>query len=492
MDTFLQPGKTLAQRAARGVVWMSGLRLVEGGLRLVRLSSLARLLGPQDFGLMGMALLVLAILETFTMTGFDAALIQKRHYDNDYLDTGWTVQVLRGIGLCVLLIATAPHMAQFFGEPDAAHLIRGLALGVLFKGFRNIGVVSLQKELDFPKQVIYHLVVTVADLLATVGAALILRNAWALVLGWVSAGLVGLVVSFLLHPYRPRIRIAPAQARELFGFGRWMLAGNVLFFLIMQGDDFFVGRFLGASALGFYQMAYVVSNLPATEITGIINQVTFPAFSKLQDDLGRLRDAYLQALQITAFVSMPLAGGIFVFAADITELFLGAKWMPMVPAMQVLAVWGFIRSIGATSSPPFLALGRPDLSTKVMFGKFILLALMIWPLTARLGILGTALAVVLNAVVINPIAEYTLVKVIGLDISELAKAIGLPILNTALAAIALGVARAHLLWSRGLIRFLTLAGLGAVLYLAATCLCQLVFKYGALRTIYTRLQDLSG
>jgi O-antigen/teichoic acid export membrane protein len=238
-------------------------------------------------------------------------------------------------------------------------------------------------------------------------------------------------MSYILHSYRPRIRLDKGEFKELFGFGRWVLGSSILIFLLSQGDDIFVGKMLGVTALGFYQMAYLISNLPATEITHVISQVTFPAYSKLQDDLPKLRDAYLKVLQLTAFLSFPIAGLIFVLAPDFTRIFLGEKWMPMVLAMQVLCVLGALRSIGAASGPIFLALGRPDIEAKLPAAQLALLAILIYPLTEKWGITGTAAAISIvscSFIFIILSIVIRLVKMGKSEILKLVKCISFPLL----------------------------------------------------------------
>jgi len=217
---------------------------------------------------------------------------------------------------------------------------------------------------------------------------------------------------------------------ELFGFGKWILGSSILVFIVNQGDDIFVGKMLGAAALGFYQMAYLISNLPATEITNVISQITFPTYSKIQDDLERLKKAYLEIFKTTMLISFPIAGGIIVFGSDFTVLFLGDKWMPMVTAMQVLALWGLIRSSGGLVAPLFRAINRPEIPTKILTLKLILLAILIYPLTIKWGILGTAWAVLINALFINPIAHYISIRMVGGKIIDILKVISGPAIGT--------------------------------------------------------------
>jgi O-antigen/teichoic acid export membrane protein len=289
---LLEPGLSLSQRAVRGGIWVFSLRIVQLLFNLGRLIILARILAPHDFGLMGIALLTMATLETFSQTGFQAALIQKKEDIRSHLDAAWTVLILRGFILFTILYLVAPYAAVFFNAPEAKPIIQVIAFSILLQAFTNIGVIYFQKELEFNKEFKYQFAGTLTDFIVAVSAVLILRNVWALVFGLLAGNAARCFVSYLIHPYRPHLSFDLGKAKELFGFGKWILGSSILFFLIMQGDDIFVGKFLGATMLGFYQLAYRISNMPATEITHVISQVTFPAYSKLQDNIPKLREAY--------------------------------------------------------------------------------------------------------------------------------------------------------------------------------------------------------
>ena len=138
----------LLDRAVRGGLWVFSLRITQQALIVLRLVILARLLSPNDFGLMGIALLTMAVIESLSQTGFDVALIQRKERIEDYLDTAWTVEILRGLTLFGILQVLASPAAKFFGSPDAEMLIRVVGLSLVFKGFLNIGTVFFRKELD--------------------------------------------------------------------------------------------------------------------------------------------------------------------------------------------------------------------------------------------------------------------------------------------------------------------------------------------------------
>ncbi len=488
---FLSPGETLSQQVVRGGFWVFAIRIVSRLFSLARTIVLARLLAPKDFGLFGIALLAMSALETFSQTGFQQALVQKKRAIRPYLDTAWTVQAIRGAALAFILFGIAPYVAVFFGERTAAALLRVLGLSMLFQGFANIGVVYFQKELEFHKQFVYQLSGTLVDLVVAITAALLLRNAWALVFGLLAGNLVRTVASYLIHPYRPRLRLEGARAKELYDFGRWILGSSVLVFLTTQGDDIFVGKLLGVTALGFYQLAYRISNMPATEITHVISQVTFPTYSKLQDDLSKLREGYLKVLQVTVFISAPLAGMIFVLSREFTHLFLGEKWMPMVPAVQALVLAGLVRSVVATTGPVFQGVGKPQIETKGHILRLSVLAISIYPLTVRWGIVGASVSVFLSILVSAIGFSYMTVRITKCGIREFSKAVVPPLIN-ALIMIWLIYLLKIKVGAVGILGFTLLAAIGGVSYLAVASLLDRFSNYRMHSLIRESLSALRG
>ncbi len=475
---LITPGESLSQRVVQAGFWAFALRIVDRLFSLTRTIVLARVLSPDDFGLFGIALLALSALETFTQTGFQSALIQRKEDVRPYLDTAWTVQAIRGVALAIILFGIAPYVAIFFGEPNAAPLLRVLGLSMVFQGLTNIGVVFFQKELEFHKQFIYMFSGTLADFGVAIPAALILHNAWALIFGLLAGNLVRMIASYFVHPYRPRFRLERAKARELYTFGKWILGSSILVFLVTQGDDILVGKLLGATMLGFYQMAYRISNIPATEITHVISQVTFPAYSKLHDNISKLREAYLKTLQLTAFLSFPIAGLIFILAPDFTKIFLGEQWMPMVPAMQVLALEGLLRSIAATTGPVFQATGKPRIDTRWQLVRLAVLTASIYPLTIRWGILGTSIAVFLSILVSTVGFGFIVVKITGCGIKNFGKMVSFPLVSGIVMVAVVFTLKVAInavnIWS-----FLLLSLAGVFAYLAVIYLLDNFFYYGA-------------
>ena len=474
LKQILSPRQSLSQRAVRGGIWVFALRITTSLLGLACTIVLARVLAPNDFGLMGIALLAMSALETFSQTGFDTALIQKKENTEAYLDTGWTVQAIRGILLFGILFAAAPLVAMFFNTQKATAIVRVIAVTELLKGFTNIGVIYFKKELEFNKQFLYQFSGTLADLTVAILAALTLRSVWALVFGLLAGQFVRLIMSYVIHPYRPRLGFNQRQFKELFGFGKWIFGSSILVFLVTQGDDILVGKLLGVVALGFYQMAYSISNMPATEIAHVVSQVSFPAFSKLQDNSAKLGEAYLKVLQLTAFISIPLAGLIFILAPEFTKIFLGEKWMPMVPAMQVLVLAGLLRSIAAT--PIFSSVGKPRIETAWQTTRLVVLAVFIYPFTIRWGILGASVSVFFSNFVSTIGFNFMAIKITQCGAKSFGKVVVLTLINGIIMVLSISALKIAGNTVGSWIFFL-LVGVGVLTYLGIACLLDRFLNY---------------
>jgi O-antigen/teichoic acid export membrane protein len=398
---------------------------------------IARLLMPADIGLMGIVLFNIAIIESFSQTGFTAALVQQKNKIDGYLDTAQIVSVLRGFILFSIIFIVAPLIGSFFNSPGVTALLRIAGISFLLDGFVNIGIVAFRKELEFNKVFIIQQVEVFVDILVTIVLAVVLKNAWALVFGYISGKGAKCIVSYIMHPYRPRISFDGHKARELFRFGKHLLFSSIIILLITQGDDAIVGKILGATALGFYVMAYKLSNLAATSITHVFSQVAFPVYSKLQNDPDELRKTYLKALKLISFAAFPVCGGLIILAPEVVDLFLGEKWLEIVPAMQILAVFGLIRSLGGTTGPLFQGVGKPEIITKFNFWKLILMAVVIIPLTIHYGIIGTALTVTATSIFAQFFLWLICSRVIQSSYIQLITAIGPSFIITLLMGISL-------------------------------------------------------
>lgn len=479
LKNLADPGESLGEKTAKGGFWISLLRIFERGLQLVRTIVLARILAPGDFGVYGIALLTLSILETFSETGFQQALIQKKHATKNEFNVAWTIQIIKSSTIAALCVLGAPLAAIFFDSPEVVPILRVIGLAVVLVGFSNIAIVTFEKDLKFSKYFQYRFLGSIAETIAAVAAAIVLKSVWALVIGLLVGNLVRCVMSYVITKFKPKFVLKSTQTKSLWGFGKWIFTSSILSFGLTEGDDIVVGKLQGTEALGFYQLAYRISNLPALEISNIVSRVTFPAYATIQDRVEKLKSAFLKVLQPMVLISIPISGFLFIFAYDFTVLFLGDKWVAIVPAMQLLVWWGAIRGIISSESSLFLAIGKPKLITVFQIIQTVILYSMLFPLTVSLGFIGTSIAVFITALIMFVVRNQVIISELNIKVFEFYKDILLAIVLTAGAIGSVYLSKELALFQNNLI---TSFAFGSTVYLITYLLPLLaidsVFKLG--------------
>lgn len=484
----LVPSGNVTQRTVKSGFWTGATNTLTRLIQLTKVVILARLLPPEEFGLLGIAFLVLTALQALSEFGVNAALIQREedHVD-EYLNTAWMLQIARGAVLASVAVLGAPFVATFFGEPRVIPVIRVLALGTLIHSFQNPAIMYFTKNLEFHKRFLQRMSGTVVNFVVAVALGFALHNVWALVLGSLAGNVVTFGASFVLHRFRPSFQFDLELARELFDYGKWMMGLSAAAFFANQGDDAFVGWFLGATPLAFYQMAYRFSNAPATEITQVVNNVVFPGLSKVQTDVQKLRTGFYRTVRLSTFVSFPAAIGVVAVAPTFVRAFLGTDWLPTVPVMQLLAIWGLLRSLEMTAGPLFKAVGRPDIDTKITVARVVLIALAIYPAADRFGLLGVAGVVIGTALFCStPIALYLSLPLVEGSARDLFRLIVPPFVGSLLMGLGVWILQSWLATGFLLLDFLVLVVAGSLLYGMFTLVAVRMFDYeigNELRTV---------
>jgi O-antigen/teichoic acid export membrane protein len=419
-------------------VWTLGTKGFEHTLNYVRIIVLARLLGPVDFGVMGIGLVAIAALDTITMPGFQEALVQKKGKVEGHLDTFWTLTLLRTLAIGAILVLVAPLLATFFRSPDATAVLQALAGAEVLRGLVNPGIIYFQKDLEFHKKSINDVAPAVAEVIVAITAAVILQNVWALVFGFLGRRVVQVAVSYWSHPYRPRLSIQKEQTKDLFGFGRWVYLTRIVTFASTQSDSIILARLLGTAPLGLYQMAQRSAVVPLLEIHRSITSVAFPLYSKVQDDAAKLKIGFLRGAEAVSSLVFPLAATLFTLAPEFVGVLLGEKWLPATPVIQVLAIAAALHSVAAASgSPLFLGIGRPWLSFQMNALRAVVVMAAVFPLALLFGLVGAAYAVLAASSLTFIFHLYHSFAILHLRFSEYLRAL-LPAL-IAVAAIVLVV-----------------------------------------------------
>lgn len=400
--------KYLTRKSFEGALWYGGLRLVIKIFSLIKLVVAARILTPNEIGLFGMIMLPYGLAEVMTESGINQALIQTKKDARQYLGSAWLAFIARGVLISSALWLAAPWVGRFFNA-DLTLGLRLVALTPLIKGFVNPAVVLFRKQMQYPREFYFQAGASVFESAATIVLLVLLKSFTALPLGVVAGGAAALVLSFVLAGWQ-RSAVSLMKIKELYAYGKWVTLGTLISYVNDQGDDTLVGRSLGAGPLGFYQTAYKISSLPTTQGAGLVYQVIFPIFSSIQSETVRLKRGLIKALLLTAALSLAFALVVYLAAPWGVRLFLGEAWLGLIPALKVLLLYGLVRPLISVSSALFDATGKPQIATYMNLIKLAVLAALIWPLTSRWGIVGTAWAVVAAQALTLPWYAYRVVK----------------------------------------------------------------------------------
>ena len=384
------PDKRMGARALRGAFWAYSSYV--GGRLLVLLATaiLARLLDPEDFGLVALALVFMAVLETVKDLGLAQALVALRPEDvYERADTVFVATVGLGVTLSAIVAAVSPLAAHFFDEPELTRIMPVLGLTFAIRSLGATHHALAQKEMRFRTRTIAELADVISRGLTGVGLALAGAGAWSLVIGYVVGVSFFVMALWALIPWRPRLRIVRSHLRALLRFGSAITGVDVLSAVLSNADYVFVGKVLGPAALGVYTLAFRLPELAIINIANVAGDVLFPAFANV--DRRALAHTYLVSLRYTLMLCMPLAVGMALLAAPLIKVAFGDAWAGAVEPMQLITVYAFAVTVGIPAGTAYKALGRADILLKLALPRAILFVAVVAVVVDQ-GIVAVALA----------------------------------------------------------------------------------------------------
>ncbi len=416
---------SLRSQTARGVAWMILFKLAARSLSFVSTLILVRLLAPEDFGLVAMAMVFIAIMDTISWFSFDVVLIQNQSASRDDYDTAWTFNVLfKTVAALVLLVIAFPA-AAYYDEPRVTLLIAILGGAQFVSGFENIGIVNFRKRMEFDKEFRFMFLCKLIGFLVTVPLAFLLRNYWALIAGQVASKVVAVILSYTMDSYRPRFCLR--SSRGLFNFSKWLMIGNICGSIRLHATELIIGRLSGARALGLFTVSHELSNTPTTELIAPINRAVFPAYARIADNLASLRSGYLKVISVIALIALPAALGIAATAPLLVPVALGEQWLAAIPLFIVLAFNGALIAMQTNIGSVFLALGRPKVLAGLQAANLVVVVASVIPATHRAGINGAALAFLASTLLLTPLTFALLFNAIKLKLKDYLAVIWRPV-----------------------------------------------------------------
>lgn len=420
----LEPEEPAPTTAAlrEGVTWVYLSLILQAITKGAVVVVLTRLLSPSDFGLLGIALIFTSLAERFGTVGVGPSVIQSAHLSADDRRTAEVLSVLSGVLVTVALWLAAPAISAFFRQPEVEFVLQVMALGFLLDGFGVVPESVLQRQLLFRTLMLIENVAYIGgQLLIATCVAWVGYGVWALVAGNLGFRLIKLSGVLLYAPMGPGGgSFSLSSARRLMDRGIGFSLGRILNFFSLQGDNFVVGRVLGADSLGMYTRAYQLMSLPAMYVGQVFDRVLFPAVAREQGNSDRVRRSLLGSIEVVAFVSLPTAVVMFISAEDIIGALFGERWSHIVPVLSVLSLGVFFRTAYKCADTLVKSLGavyrhafRQALYTILVVGGSFLGA-QVWGLT------GVAWAVVLAVAVHYAVITDLAVEMTGAGWREIA------------------------------------------------------------------------
>ncbi len=410
------PNMGYTKDAFSGTSWISSYKIFYRIVSFLRIAVLARLLAPAQFGLFGIATLVLGFLEILTETGVNIVLVQVREQIEEFIDSAWVVSIIRGILLFIIVLFSASFVASFFSTPQALEIIMLISLVPLIRGFINPSEVKFQKELKFKYEFLFRSSIFLVDSIVAILFTIFTHSVYGLVLGLLTGAVFELIISFVFIKPTPRFKFNKLYVSDILHKGKWITSYGILGYFGDQGDNITVGKLLGASSLGIYQMIYKISILPLSEVADGINRVVFPIYVKIANDKNRLQKAFLKTSLVISVLTIGLGAIIFIFPKEIILIVLGEKWLSGVEVLRILSIYGILRAITGSITSLFLAVKKQSYVTVMSFFRLIILAVAIVPLVIKFGIMGAGYAVLLSVFGEIPVVAYCVYKIFRKEI----------------------------------------------------------------------------
>jgi len=397
--------------ALKGTWWVAFLR---GSTRIISFAKniiLARfLLSPSEFGTIGIALLSLAFLETMLETGVNIVLIQSDKDIDEYINTAFVVSIIRGFLIFFILFLISPFIAKFFRNNQVLSMLYLISIVPLLRGFINPSIVKFHKELLFHKEFMYKILSFFVDAFFAIFFTWYLKDPIGVVLGVLMGVLFEVILSYILIKPWPKIKFEKDKFKFVVNQGKWLTGAGIFSYFFREGDDIVVGRLLGATQLGFYEIAYKVATLPITEISDVVSKVTLPVFVKIRGDKKRLFSAYLKTTYLVSILSIISGLFLFVFSKEVIFYVFGEEWLPAYPALRAVIIYAIVRSIISPSYTLLLSLEKQKEVSLVTFIGIFVMALCIIPLVNMYGIVGAGMSTIFSSIATIPFIIYFAVK----------------------------------------------------------------------------------
>ncbi|MGB0732385.1 MAG: lipopolysaccharide biosynthesis protein [Pontibacterium sp.] len=385
-----------SDRTIKGVNWNLLRVIVQTVISLGVMVYVTRLLPADDFGLLALAMVFIGFGEIISSMGMGSAIVQRSVADDQSIRIANTLAVCVGGCLVVFMVALATPVSWFFDYPEVGSLLQVLSIGIFAAAVSTVSRGLLMRRLDFRR---LFFIDSIAHVIGYAGGVVLFLELgygiWAVVYGTLLANVFSALLSFVYEPFKMSFRPDVKVLKELLSFGGTISISNIIGYFARNLDVFTIGKLLDAAALGYYNRAYHLVNLPLVKIAATLTTVMFSSYSEVKDDQVRVREVYTRVLGLTVLGTFPLFVGMLIAAPYLIVGLYGERWEPAVLSFQVLCLMGLIRLVMVITGPIVQAVGLVKQEMWLQVGFFVMLAISCI-YASQFGIAGVASAVVVS------------------------------------------------------------------------------------------------
>lgn len=475
--------ESLKQKTVKGVAWTSLDKFTNLGFGFIIGVILARLLSPSDYGLLAMIAVFNAIAFAFLDSGFGSALIRKPDLTENDNSTAFYFNIVAGVVLYAIIWLIAPWVSVFYDKPILTQLLRVEALLLIIMSFRIVQNTQLSRALNFKAKTIINLTSLIISGALAIIAAYRGLGVWSLVIQHLASGVISMVMYWIFSPWRPHGKWDKRSFRYLWGYGSKLLASGLLDTIYGNIYPIVIGKFYSAADLGQYSRAKGYADMPSQSLTGVIQQVTFPVLSQIQDDDQRLGNNYRRMLRFTVFIVFPIMIGLAVLAHPLVVSLVTDKWAQCVPYLQIICLASMWYPVHAINLNLLQVKGRSDLFLRLEIIKKILITIVVF-VCVPFGIIGICCGSVFTSLACLAINTYYTGKLINVGFVRQM----MDMTPTLLASLAMGavVYFAVMPFGSDVVKLAVGIPLGMVIYLAIAKVFRMPELQEALDIIHRR------
>ncbi|SFG33259.1 lipopolysaccharide biosynthesis protein [Pontibacter chinhatensis] len=460
--------KTLKGKVVNGVFWNAVQLIINRGFDFIIKLVLAKLLFPEQFGLVGMAAVFTSFVQVFNELGMGAALVQRKEEDlreEHFQTTFWTGVIWSSALYLIIVFVVSPLAAGFYKEPMLKQIIPVLSLGVLSSPINIVHKAQLTKAMNFKKLAFIGNASKLFSGTISLGLAFYGAGVWSLVFSSVASFLVAMPMYFRATGWKPKMIWDKQAFYEIFGFGVYTTGTNVFNNLTSKIDYLLIGKLMSASALGSYTLAFVLTDTFRSQLMSLMNQVMYPVYGQKQNDPVSLKRYYLNVVKYNSLIIYPIMVSLFVLGEPFILSFFGEKWVDTIEPLRILSLSVMVHMMVNSNTSLIRGLGKPGLEMRIQLFKTLLLYVPSISLGIYwYGVVGAAYAILFNKIISVFIAQYFLKKLLGLSFIELFQELKVPLIASLTSFIVV-----YLLNSYG-INFIICAMIQFVVYVLVTWL----------------------